>query len=142
MSRTSRALGHVFGQRRRYAVVGVLTYRGPMTVGGIAILVRTPAFIVRWDLAKLQRVRVVEVIDADERKPYYRLAAEPERPEGEQHDSSQPAAPDPTSAFQRVAAYTAAMDRQAPSGWRCAAPYAPDVALTSDDLHEIFGDGK
>jgi hypothetical protein len=73
-SRASRALGHVFGQRRRYAVVGVLTHRGPMTVGGIAILVRTPAFIVRSDLGKLQRSGVVQVIDTDEPKPRYLLA--------------------------------------------------------------------
>ena len=73
MSWTSRALGHVFGQRRRYAVVGVLTYRGPMTAAGIAILVRTPTFVVRRDLAKLQRVQVVKATD-DGGEPRYLLA--------------------------------------------------------------------
>lgn len=73
MSKASGALGHVFGQRRRYAIVGALAYRGPLTAVGIAILIRSPAFVVRRDLAILQRARLVQVID-DERKPRYLIA--------------------------------------------------------------------
>lgn len=74
----SRALGHIFGQRRRYAILGAITYRGPLPAGGIAILVRTPTFVVRRDLATLQRAGLV---DASERRPRYRLAHQYANPE-------------------------------------------------------------
>jgi excisionase family DNA binding protein len=84
MSRISRALGHVFGQRRRYAVVGVLAYRGPSPVRRIALLVRTPAFVVRRDIAKIQRAGLAVVVDPGERNLHYRLTAAPAQPGDDQ----------------------------------------------------------
>lgn len=64
----------LFGQRRRYAIVGVLAHRGPMTAAGIALLVRSWPAMVRADLAILERAEVIEADELADRKPYYRLA--------------------------------------------------------------------
>jgi DNA-binding IclR family transcriptional regulator len=45
----------LLGQRRRYAVVGVLAARGPCTVAQVARLARMPRWVVRRDLVKAER---------------------------------------------------------------------------------------